>query len=105
MAEEREVGSIEEFLKAVEEDELKDQVDAVIKGETEDHHQTKMTVIDYAKTRTGLSPQLVYYYIRGGKIKQEKCICGRWVIDIISAEEFFNARDKKQAAKRGVENV
>jgi hypothetical protein len=61
---------------------------------------TKMTPRDFAKTRTGLQPQLVYYYIRTGKIKQEKCICGRWVIDIKAATKFFDELDAKKVEKR-----
>lgn len=82
--------NFDELARQIEQDELQDQIDATLAGETSGE-QTKMTVIDYAKAR-GMKPQLVYYYIRTKKIRQEKCVCGRWVIDIKCAEEFFNAR-------------
>lgn len=92
--------NFDEFIKQVEQDELEDQVDAVMRGEVTAVEQTKMTVIDYAKAR-GIAPQNVYYYIRTGRISQEKCICGRYVIDIVSAETFFTELEKKRAEKRG----
>lgn len=56
----------------------------------------KLSPREYARLRRGkwqkLSPQLVYYYIRNGKIKQENCICGRVVIDVASADEFFEGK-------------
>lgn len=30
----------------------------------------------------GMSPQLVYYHIRRGKLEKETCICGRPVVDV-----------------------
>lgn len=92
-------GNFDELARQIEADELRDQIDVVLNGEETDAHQTKMTVIDYARAR-GLQPQLVYYYVRTNKIKQEKCVCGRWVIDIVGAEEFFNDLEKKRAEKR-----
>jgi hypothetical protein len=92
-------GNFDELKRLIEEDELKDQVDAVISGELEGE-LTKMTPRDFAKTRRGLQPQLVYYYIRTNKIRQEKCICGRWVIDIKEATEFFDGLDAKKVEKR-----
>jgi hypothetical protein len=61
---------------------------------------TKMSVIEYARyksrvTGTKVQPQLVYYYLRTGKIKEEICICGRKVIDVQSADEYFAKRDAK----------
>lgn len=84
----------EALRRQIEEDELDDKLELALGG------IIKMTVIEYAKTRsrkTGMliAPQNVYYYIRSGKIDQEVCICGRKVIDVKSADDFFNALDKK----------
>ena len=92
-------GNFDELRRRIEADELSDQVEAVISGEV-DGELTKMTPRDFARTRKGLQPQLVYYYIRTGKIKQEKCVCGRWVIDIRAATEFFDQLEAKKVEKR-----
>lgn len=86
------MANFDELRRQMEQDELKDQIDATLAGETKGE-QTKMTVIDYARAK-GMAPQRVYYYIRTGRIKQEKCICGRWVLDIRSAEEFFAPKEE-----------
>lgn len=49
---------------------------------------TKLSPRDYAKAR-GMSPQLVYYHIREGHIKKERCLCGRNVIDIDLADQYL----------------
>jgi hypothetical protein len=49
---------------------------------------TKLSPRDYGKLR-GISPQLVYYHIRQGKIKKETCLCGRSVIDVDAADQHF----------------
>jgi hypothetical protein len=49
---------------------------------------TKLSPRDYGKLR-GISPQLVYYHIRQGKLKKETCLCGRSVIDVDAADAFF----------------
>jgi hypothetical protein len=53
----------------------------------------KLSPREYALLN-GIKPQLVYYYIRkkakGGEgIQLEQCICGRNVIDVAAADEFF----------------
>jgi hypothetical protein len=79
---------------------------AILADELADAHELalegsiKMSVREYAKykskvTGTIVQPQLIYYYIRTGKIKEEPCICGRKVIDVKSADEFFAKRDAK----------
>ena len=89
-------------------DELYEQI---LADELEDAHQlaltgqVKMSVIEYAKWRskkTGelVQAQLIYYYIRTGKIKQENCICGRKVIDVKSADTFFAHQEAKRRAKQ-----
>jgi predicted site-specific integrase-resolvase len=55
-----------------------------------------MSVAEYAK-RLGLQPQLVYYYIRKGRIKKHPCgECGRDVIDVSDADAIFNPSEKEQ---------
>ena len=49
---------------------------------------TKLTPREYGKLR-GIAPQLVYYHIREGHIKKENCICGRSVIDVDTADQYF----------------
>jgi RecA-family ATPase len=65
-------GSTDDFIKMMELDELDE----------------KMSPRDYGKLR-GISPQLVYYHIREGHVKLEKCICGRSVVDVELADEYF----------------
>lgn len=48
----------------------------------------KLSPVDYGKLR-GIKPQLVYYHIRAQHITTETCNCGRRVIDVIEADEFF----------------
>ena len=75
MATEEEPGmSMDELMAAMERDEMEG--------------ATKLSPRDYGKFR-GISPQLVYYHIRQGKLKKETCQCGRSVIDVNSADEFF----------------
>jgi hypothetical protein len=52
----------------------------------------KLTPREYGRMR-GISPQLVYYHLRVGNLDRETCICGRKVIDVKLADEFFN-KDK-----------
>lgn len=60
----------------------------------------KATPIDYAKSRQGISPQIVYYHVRRGNLKMHKCDCGRNVIDVKEADEFF----KNQSRNRNKES-
>lgn len=55
---------------------------------------TKMTVIEYARLH-GMRPQLLYYYIRTGRIEQEDCVCGRRVIDVERVDAFLQAKEKE----------
>jgi hypothetical protein len=54
---------------------------------------TKLTPIEYARLR-GMKPQLVYYHIRQTHLKVERCICGRKVIDVATADAFFQPRSE-----------
>jgi hypothetical protein len=62
------------------------------KGDLEDlAEQTHLTPIEYAKLR-GMTPQVVYYHIRRGTIKDERCKCGRRVVEVRSADEALQAK-------------
>lgn len=82
----------DELQRRIKQDELEDQLAMAAEGDL-----VKMTVGDFAKAR-GMSPQLVHYYIRNKKISSEHCICGRKVIDVKAAKEFFDAKDNKNTA-------
>lgn len=69
---------IDDFLKAIQEDEQHDRVAT----------QTKATPIDYARSR-GIAPQKVYKSLRLGKLQWHGCECGRRVIDIAEADELY----------------
>jgi hypothetical protein len=66
----------------------------------------KLSPREYAKLR-GLTPQLVYYYLRTGKIVEERCICGRKVIDVKLADEAMRnsraVRDERSIDARSDE--
>jgi hypothetical protein len=49
---------------------------------------TKLTPIEYGRLRK-ISPQLIYYHLRQQHITLERCICGRKVIDVKLADEYF----------------
>jgi predicted site-specific integrase-resolvase len=51
----------------------------------------KLSPREWAKLR-GVTPQLVYYWIRTGKLDMETCICGRNVIDVEKADEHNGKR-------------
>jgi hypothetical protein len=74
VSDEPEFLSTDQFIAAMEMEDLED--------------ASKCSPRDYGKLR-GIAPQLVYYHIRNGKIDKEKCICGRSVIDIDKADQFF----------------
>lgn len=65
---------IDDFIREAEEDERAD--------------ATKLPVIEYAKLR-GLYPQKVYAAIRARKLVQHWCECGRKVVLIEEADEYF----------------
>jgi hypothetical protein len=50
-----------------------------------------LTPREFAKT-LNMQPQLVYYYIRRGVIKDERCICGRRVVNVRAATEALQAQ-------------
>lgn len=49
---------------------------------------TKLSPRDYGKLR-GIAPQLVYYHLREGHLKWSHCECGRKVIIIDEADQYF----------------
>lgn len=62
----------------------------------EDIPQVLMSPRDFA-TSQGMSPQLVYYYIRSGKVEPLECLCGRTVLDAGAAQQ---ALQKAKGARR-----
>lgn len=80
--EERRVsGNTDDLIRQMKEDELLD--------------ATKLSVREYALSR-GMQPQLVHYYIGTGRLEIERCVCGRKVLDVKLADEFFaNKKDKR----------
>lgn len=72
-------------------DELADAHEAALAG------TVKMPVREYAKFKK-IQPQLIYYYIRTGKIKEEFCICGRKVLDVASADVYLAEKATKGRA-------
>jgi hypothetical protein len=91
-------GNFDELRKQIEQDELEDQLEVALEGNNGEHG-SKMTVIDFARARK-MQPQLVYYYLKTHKLEQEKCICGRWVLDVKEATEFFDSLDHKKVERR-----
>lgn len=59
---------------------------------------TKMSPIDYAKLR-GIYPQKVYGALRNHKLKDTKCDCGRRVIVVEEADEYFKLGKWKRAGE------
>jgi hypothetical protein len=78
----------DELKAQIEADELTDLLQAARYG------FAKVSVREFAKAK-GLQPQLIYYYIRRGYIKEEPCSeCGRKVVDIKSAEDYLASKEK-----------
>lgn len=84
----------DELMRQMAEDDLADELAAAQEG------IAKMSVVEYARAKKE-QPQLIYYYIRSGKIKQEVCVCGRKVIDVASADAYLKERDEKAKKKAG----
>lgn len=76
--------NMDELRAMIEADELADKAEAL----------KKMTPVEYARMR-GIAPQLVYYYIRSGRLEKEQCICGRGVIDVESADQVLQAKKEE----------
>lgn len=81
--------NLDSLFAAMQQDELDDAHDAALDG------SRKMSVREYAKFKK-MQPQLLYYYLRTGKLEEENCICGRKVLDVEKADQFFAARDAKR---------
>ena len=82
--------NLDELRQQMEEDDLADQAEI-----------GKLSVREYAKLK-GMAPQLVYYYIRNGHIKQETCVCGRKVIDVAGADAFFLEKAEEKRPREGL---
>jgi len=68
------------------------------KDETEDARL--ITPIDYGRLR-GIAPQLIYYYIRAGHIKSQKCECGRKVMVKEEADGYLRSVGKLKPLSEG----
>jgi len=55
----------------------------------------KLSIRDYARMRS-MQPQLVHYYISQGRLKPETCICGRKVLDVKDADDFFATKKDRR---------
>jgi hypothetical protein len=60
----------------------------------------KLSPREYAKIR-GIAPQLVYYYLRTGKLKEERCVCGRKVIDVAAADASLQEAKEARRVRSG----
>jgi hypothetical protein len=65
-----------------------------------EHQPAKMTPTEYAKYRsketdTIVAPQNIYYYIRIGQLELTTCECGRRVLDVKAADNFFDEREAR----------
>jgi len=76
------VGGIEELLKEMERDDLEG--------------ATKLPPIQYAKLR-GIYPQKVYAALRNKKLEPTRCECGRKVVVVEEADEYFKLGKWKRA--------
>jgi hypothetical protein len=65
---------------------------------------TKATPIGYARMR-GMRPQMMYYYMRIGQIKWERCDCGRKVVDVEDTDAFFRAKGSNSGLESQVEET
>ena len=79
-------------------------IDEVMKrmelDETED--APLMTPINYAKVRP-IEPQSVYYALRTGKLKTERCNCGRKCINKDAADDYYRKKRGPEAWPWGKE--
>jgi hypothetical protein len=67
----------------------------------EEEDAPKITPVNYGRLR-GLAPQLIYYYIRRGKITTSHCDCGRKVIDKEEADDFLRSIGKLKPNREGL---
>jgi hypothetical protein len=81
-----EASGIDDLIRQIQEDENADKVETT----------THATPIEYARAR-GMAPQTVYYALRnhGDQLQTEDCKCGRRVLDISKADEYFKSKQKK----------
>lgn len=71
--------NIDDFIRQVEEDELQDALEL----------SEFMSIGDFARAR-GIRPQLVHYYLRNNRLRRYKCCCGRPVLKVKEANQFFD---------------
>jgi uncharacterized membrane protein YkoI len=54
----------------------------------------KLTPIEFARIN-GIAPQQVFGWIRKGILETERCICGRKVLDVATAQEVVDKRRRR----------
>lgn len=86
--------NFDDLRRRIELDELADQAEL----------SRKMTPRDYARARSIKNAQSVYYHIKTGHLKQIKCECGRWVIDVEEADIYYGFK-KVNLTKEGDNDV
>lgn len=74
--------NIDDLLRRIEQDEAEDGLELAREG----HY--RLTPIQYAKAR-GIRPQRIYSAYRHNKLTKETCQCGRTIVDIDEADEYF----------------
>ena len=51
----------------------------------------KLTPREFARYY-GISPQMVYYFLRNGIIQTQACLCGRKVVDVVDTKRILDER-------------
>lgn len=89
------MGGIDDLFRQMQEDELSDKVETT----------THATPIEYARAR-GMAPQKVYYALRNhrDKLNTEQCKCGRRVLDITLADNYFGFTEETEDASEDEED-
>lgn len=92
--------SIDDLIHQIEEDELQDQLETAKEAPS----LVAMSPVNYAKARK-IAPQRVYGAIRNGRLEKKLCLCGRTIIDVAAADEYFGFAERKgeEIVERGVD--
>jgi len=72
--------NLDELFAKIEEDTLRD--------------ARALSPMDYAKMRH-IYPQRVYKALRNGQLERRVCLCGRLVVDVVEADEFFGFKSEE----------
>ncbi|HVI76686.1 MAG TPA: hypothetical protein VM715_00680 [Candidatus Acidoferrum sp.] len=63
-----------------------------------------LSVIDAARF-FGLKPQILYYYIRTGKLETETCNCGRKCVRREVVQQLLKVRDESARVRQGLPRI